>query len=145
MNIPLNLENPVDLAERQLLIIDDNETIRRQLVRLLSRIFSHTSQAGNFESARAALSCLAPGGIVVADLDLESPDIDDERLELARISLEQRQRLQQVFVLQSGNVSWAALQKIDSALREGTIDSFLAKPFSPSQLLNNIQETLSKK
>lgn len=130
--------------DRQLLVIEDHPMVRKTIVRILRKTFREIVEAADFASAQKALQELSPLGVVVSDLELNSGLVREEGLELAKISREQRGKLQQIFILQTGTEYAETKARIATALAEGSIDAYLPKPYSSLILKAILHATVLK-
>ncbi len=144
--MPKPLEQPLSMIAntQRILVIDDDDLLRKTIVRLLSHIHDDVIQAANFQDGEKALRELPPRGLVISDLELCSGLMPEEGLALARNSLEQRKKLRQGFILQTGAQDLKTGQLITEALRDGVIDKYMEKPLSAPALFTNVEEMLSR-
>ncbi|HLK11879.1 MAG TPA: sigma-54 dependent transcriptional regulator [Candidatus Binatia bacterium] len=116
-----------------ILVIDDEPGIRAGLAEVLGRGGFAVEQAGTAEDG---LACLAAGDVALCFVDLRLPGMSG--LELLR---ELRQRgctVPTVVITAHGTVEDAV-----AAMKLGAVD-FLAKPFSPAELLHLAQGLLAE-
>lgn len=144
MNLILEQKPVITSQDRDLLIIEDDDMVRRILERITKNIFRSIRAVANLEDAEKAITQLSPHGIILSDLELKSGKIRDEGLYLAQITLATRQELHQLFLLQSGNTEKSKLEIIQKAQESGMIDGFISKPFSPSDLRKKLHEVINK-
>lgn len=144
MHKPLEQAVSIMANSQRILVIDDDDLLRRTIVRLLSHIHDDVIQAANFQDGEKALRELPPRGLVISDLELCSGLIPEEGLVLARNSFEQRKALRQGFILQTGARDHKIIQLITEALRDGVIDKYMEKPLSAPALFTNVEEILSR-
>ena len=107
----------------RLLIIDDEETIRRATTLTFEEMGHHITGVSNRE---AALKQMEEGGFDVVFLDLKLGE--DDGLEVLPELLKLDQRLQVVVF-----TAYASIETAVEAMRRGAVD-YLAKPFTPGQL-----------
>jgi PAS domain S-box-containing protein len=115
------------LAEKQILIIDDNAT-NRKILRLQCESWKMISQ--EVDSGSAALALLqTDAAIDLAILDMQMPGMDGVMLAKAIAQLEYRQQLPLILLTSLGKL---ALNADDETL----FDATLTKPLRQSQLYN---------
>ena len=107
------------------LIVDDDPTIRKMLVEVLSLEGYPTETAVN---GREALEVLAKSGPRVVLLDLLMPEIDGRGV-ITSLSARPEEREKHRIILVS---AWSHLE----AARDLEADGTLVKPFNVTQLLN---------
>lgn len=123
----------MDSATATVFVIDDDASVRRSLVRLLS---AEGLAVSAFESAEAFLAAYfrdRPGCIL---LDLQMPGLDG--LQLQRRLKEVSCHLPIIFISGHGSVPSSV-----AAMKEGALD-FLVKPFEDHELLSAVQRALSQ-
>ena len=110
-----------------ILIVDDDASIRKMLVEVLSLEGYPTETADN---GRQALEILAKSGPRLVLLDLLMPEVDGRGV-INQLSEDPRERKRHRIILVS---AWVNLE----AARDLEADGTLAKPFNVNQLLNVI-------
>ena len=122
---------PGDLASRSILVIDDEEPIRRLLAKILNGEGYQVHLAG---SAKEALACLTQHRVALLLVDVNLPDLDG-------ISL-----LQQVFEADSSilGLVMTGCGNIDMAVRamKAGASDFLTKPFQMDLVRHAVKQLL---
>lgn len=124
------LQNHDSMPEPTIWIVDDDESVRRSLGRLLR---SAGIQVLEFPSARAFLDA-SPSGSGCVILDLHMPDING--LELLERLADSRPKLPVIVVSANGD-----LDTIESAIVGGAT-GFLVKPVEDEVLLDSVRDAL---
>jgi two-component system, cell cycle sensor histidine kinase and response regulator CckA len=128
------LAAPVGGAER-ILIVDDEDGIRRSAVRVLTRAGYAVEEAANGESALELLSSVG------SSFDLMLTDLVMPRLGGLALYEELRQRGSKTRVLLMSGYAGEDI----SALKEAPSElSFLCKPWSVTDLLRRVREVLDQ-
>jgi DNA-binding response OmpR family regulator len=123
----------MDLA-RTILVIDDEENLRRSLSLILQRAGYSVTTAGNAQEAWLALSA---GVFDLVLLDLKMPGVSG--LELLP-QIWQKYPESPVVII----TAHATLESAIEAIRGGARD-YLLKPINPAQILSRVDEILSSK
>ena len=113
------------MALNTILIVDDDPSIRKMLVEVLSLEGYPTETAAN---GREALDILAQSGPRLVLLDLLMPEVDGRGV-VEALSANPTARAQHKIILVS---AWANLEQA----RDLQVDGQLPKPFQVAQLLN---------
>ena len=123
-------------AEGQtLLLADDEDGVRSMLAAVLRRAGFEVLEAANGEEALAA-SRAHEGAIDLLVTDIRMPGMDGRRLAEAL----RRERPETGILFVSGYTSDAAAGRL-----RGPDSSFLAKPFTPAELLRKVRSALAKR
>ena len=123
-------------AEGQtLLLADDEDGVRSLLAAVLRRAGFEVLEAANGEEALAA-SRAHEGAIDLLVTDIVMPGMDGRRLAEAL----RRERPETGILFVSGYTSDAAAGRL-----RGPDSSFLAKPFTPAELLRKVRSALAKR
>lgn len=124
---------PLISATRRVFVVDDDDSTRRALVRLIA---ASGFVVADFRDAAGLLAILPTGsmGCVVTDLRMPGPS----GLDLQRAAREASPDLAFVFISGHGVVSDAV-----AALKDGAVD-FLEKPVDPDRLLHSIERGLAQ-
>jgi putative two-component system response regulator len=118
------------------LVIDDDEQIRRLIVRLLSPMGHRLVEAGSAEEAHEKLLAATPD-LVLCDMQLPGKSGYDL---LAEIRADPRTRLVPVVMITGA----ATHERKVKAIEAGVTD-FIAKPFSPEELAARVRALLELK
>jgi DNA-binding response OmpR family regulator len=142
INLPAQTirETTLLAPDRNLLIIDDHEALRRSLRRAISKHFAQILEAGDQETSLQLIRQMTPGDVIISDLELTGPH-NSEGLEIARITRETRPN-DLTFILVSGTDLPDKHQKIQEYLKTGIIDAFLSKPYDFGELRNTVRTHL---
>jgi FixJ family two-component response regulator len=120
-------------AKSVVFVIDDDESVRKSLKRLLSSA-AYESEA--FKSAGDFLTRAPHSGPSCLLVDVQMPGLNGLALQEALV---QRRREEQiVFITGHGNIPMCA-----QAMKAGAVD-FLPKPFKPNELLNCVERALAR-
>ncbi len=114
-------------------VIDDDESVRKSLKRLLS---SADYDAEVFASASDFLARPSYQGPSCVIVDVQMPGLNGIDFQEALIQRNREEQL--VFITGHGNIPMCA-----RAMKAGAVD-FLPKPFKPSQLLKCVEQALSR-
>jgi two-component system response regulator FixJ len=114
-------------------VIDDDQSIRKSLARLLDAANYKTEL---FKSASEFLSRSAHPGPSCVIIDVRMPGFTG--IDLQKTLIESGREEQLVFITAHGDVPMCA-----EAMKAGAVD-FLPKPFKPKQLLESIARALSR-
>ena len=114
-------------------VIDDDESVRKSLKRLLDAAHYQTEV---FKSASDFLSRLAYAGPSCVVVDVRMPGLNG--IDFQKALIEQGREEQLVFITAHGDIPMCA-----RAMKAGAID-FLPKPFKPNQLLESVQRALTR-
>ncbi len=125
-----------DVTSAAILVVDDEEPVRRLLVNVLKPAGYRLFEAGSAEEAETMLSRVAPDVIV---LDVNLPGQSGHHF-LRLLRADPATKLLPVIML-TGRPTWADRL---SAIDEGVTD-FLSKPFSPDELLVRIRSLVRMK
>lgn len=120
-------------AEASILVIDDEENLRRTLALILQREGYTVSTAGNVQEARR---CLQADSFSLVFLDLKMPDANGMTL---LPELHERFPRMPVLVLTAHDKLDAALE----AVRGGARD-YLLKPVDPTVIIQRVREVLAE-
>ena len=120
---------PVAVAERHVLLVDDEAVVRRSMARILKREGAKVSAAGDAEEA---LDIVRRQALDVAVLDLDLPGMRGDEL---LVELHKIQPIPTICV--SGH---RGAERIDQLRARGAV--FLGKPFRGQELLDAIQNAL---
>ncbi|HJW14446.1 MAG TPA: HD domain-containing phosphohydrolase [Thermoanaerobaculia bacterium] len=119
-----------------LIVIDDDEQIRRLIVRLIKPMGHSVLEAGSAEEAHEKLLAAAPDLVL---LDMQLPGRSGHEL-LAEIRADPRTRLVPVVMITGVATHETKLK----AIQAGVTD-FIAKPFSPEELVARVRALLELK
>jgi cyclic di-GMP phosphodiesterase len=119
-----------------LLVIDDDEQIRRMIVRLLSPAGYSVEEAGSAQEGLEKLRA-APHDLVL--LDMQLPDRSGHEL-LAEIRADPRTRLTPVVMITGAATHHHKLKAIELGVTD-----FIAKPFSPEELSARVRASVELK
>jgi len=119
------------------LVIDDDEQIRRLIARLLRPMVLRIEEAASAEEAEEKLSAAAPPDLVL--LDMQLPGRSGHEV-LAEIRANPRTRLVPVVMITGAATAEARLK----AIQAGVTD-FVAKPFSHEELAARVRALLELK
>jgi FixJ family two-component response regulator len=114
-------------------VIDDDESVRKSLRRLLDAAHYGTEV---FKSASEFLSRPAHPGSSCIIVDVRMPGLNG--IDFQRVLIECGREEQLVFITAHGDISMCA-----GALKAGAVD-FLPKPFKPKQLLDSVERALTR-
>ena len=114
-------------------VIDDDESVRKSLGRLLDAAHYKTEL---FESASEFLSRSAYPGPSCVIVDVKMPGLNGIAFQEALIEHGREEQL--VFLTAHGDIPMCA-----QAMKAGAVD-FLPKPFKPKQLLESVERALSR-
>jgi FixJ family two-component response regulator len=123
----------MSISKPVVFVIDDDESVRKSLKRLLS---SADYEAEVFASATDFLarpSYLGPACVIV---DVQLPGLNG--IDLQETLIQRNREEQLVFITGHGNVPMCA-----RAMKAGAVD-FLPKPFKPRELLKCVEQALSR-
>ena len=119
---------------KRILVVEDQEDNRRILRDLLTRSGFAITEAENGEEALAAIEMERPDLIL---MDIQLPVLDGHEA-TRRIKADPQLRTIPIIVITS-----YALSGDEAKAREAGCDAYVAKPFSPRQLLAKIKECLT--
>jgi DNA-binding NtrC family response regulator len=119
---------------RRILIAEDTETTRHQLVKLLADENWQIDEAGD---GRTAMQMLDEGNYSIALLDLKLPQVDGMQI----IERVQRQKLPVTVIVMTG---FGSIDQSVQAMRLGAYD-FLTKPIDPDHLKLVIERALRER
>jgi FixJ family two-component response regulator len=114
-------------------VIDDDESMRRSLKRLLDAAHYKTEL---FKSASEFLSRSVHPGPSCVVVDVQMPELNGIDFQKALIDCGREEQL--VFITGHGDIPMCA-----QAMKAGAID-FLPKPFKPKQLLESVERALTR-
>lgn len=114
-------------------VIDDDESVRKSLKRLLDAARYNTEV---FKSASEFLSRSAHQGPSCVIVDVKMPGLSG--IDFQEALLEHGREEQLIFVTAHGDIPMCA-----QAMKAGAID-FLPKPFRPNQLLKSVERALTR-
>ena len=114
-------------------VIDDDESVRKGLKRLLS---SADYEIELFNSASAFLARPPYSGPACVIVDVKMPGLNG--LAFQQVLIERRREEQLIFITGHGNIPMCA-----QVMKAGAID-FLAKPFKPRELLKCVERALAR-
>ena len=114
-------------------VIDDDESMRKSLKRLLSSA-GHDSEA--FKSAAEFLGRPPHSGSSCVIVDVKMPGLSG--IEFQEALIQRRREEQLVFITGHGNIPMCA-----QAMKAGAVD-FLPKPFKPRELLKCVDKALDR-
>ncbi len=120
-------------ADRLVFVIDDDESVRKGLKRLLS---SADYESEVFNSATDFLERPPHAGPSCVIVDVQMPGLNGVELQDALI--QRRREEQLVFITGHGNIPMCA-----QVMKAGAVD-FLSKPFKPRQLLDCVEDALAR-
>ena len=114
-------------------VIDDDESVRKSLRRLLDAAHYGTEV---FKSASEFLSRSAHPGPSCVIVDVQMPELNG--IDFQKSLIERGRREQLIFITGHGNIPMCA-----EAMKAGAVD-FLPKPFKSRQLLECVERALSR-
>jgi len=114
-------------------VIDDDESMRKSLKRLLSSV-GHESEA--FKSAAEFLKRPPHSGNSCVIVDVKMPGLSG--IEFQEALIQRRREEQLIFITGHGNIPMCA-----QAMKAGAVD-FLPKPFKPRELLKCVDKALDR-
>jgi FixJ family two-component response regulator len=114
-------------------VIDDDESIRKSLRRLLD---AAQYDAELFKSASEFLSRSAHPGPSCVIVDVQMPGLDG--IDFQNVLIENNREEQLIFITGHGDIPMCA-----RAMKAGAVD-FLPKPFKPKQLLESVERALTR-
>ncbi len=114
----------------KVLVVDDNETFRRQTARYLGM---HDIDVEAAARGKEALDLMRSRSYDVVLLDLKMPDMDGLKV----LRQAQTNGVQAAFIVVTG---YGDVPSAVEAMKTGAVD-FIEKPFDPEQLLQLVQET----
>jgi len=120
-------------ATAKVFVIDDDQSIRKSLRRLLDASNYETEV---FESASEFLSRSTHPGPSCVIVDVQMPGLNG--IDFQKALLEGGREEQLVFITGHGDIPMCA-----RAMKAGAVD-FLPKPFKPRQLLESVQRALTR-
>jgi CheY-like chemotaxis protein/predicted transcriptional regulator len=127
----LNSHAKVEKIRPSVLLVDDDETIRKTLSRTLAR------ESFNVDTAPNSKQALEKSRLVhydVALLDIRLPDADGTTL--LRTLREENPEIKEIII-----TGYPSLENAIKAIDEGA-DAYIIKPFKPADLLAKIREKL---
>jgi putative two-component system response regulator len=125
-----------DVTSASILVVDDEEPVRRLLINVLKPAGYRLFEAGSAEEAETMLPGVAPDVVV---LDINLPGRSGHQL-LQLLRSDPATKLLPVIML-TGRPTWKDRL---SAIDEGATD-FLSKPFSPDELLVRVRSVVRMK
>jgi len=132
-DVPGILQRPVEAARA--LVVDDDEMVRRTLIRMLNAQGIETLEAGNGKEALAVLDQAGPVPLLLSDINM--PEMDGVSL-LRQV---RRRWPDTAVVMLTGR---AEVTTAVECLTEGALD-YLAKPVMPADLRARIDNALEKR
>jgi DNA-binding NtrC family response regulator len=124
----------VNVEERRILIVDDDEKIRRSLVDLLTgdgyRVLA-------VEDGQAAIDAVRTGDWDIVLLDLKLPGLDG--IEVLRRIKEINQGIEAVMI-----TGYSTVENAVAAMKAGAAD-YVVKPFAPDEIRIRLQSILEKR
>lgn len=123
-------------ARASVLVVDDDEQIRRLIVRLLRPMGHEVVEAGSVEEAQEWLREATPDLVLV---DMQLPGKSGHDL-LAEIRADPRTRLVPVVMITGAGTHELKLKAIEAGVTD-----FIAKPFSPEELAARVRALLDLK
>ena len=114
-------------------VIDDDESVRKSLRRLLNSADYHTEI---FDSAAAFLAREPHTGPTCVVVDVQMPGLNG--IELQKTLNQRRREEQLIFITGHGNIPMSV-----EAMKGGAVD-FLPKPFKPKQMLQCVERALAR-
>lgn len=124
---------PTTEEERAIYVVDDDDTVRLQMAKLL---LSEGYHVRTFDSAEAFLEKSIDDQIACIVLDIQMPGLNG--LELQEHLLREGKDLAIVFVTGHGEIPDSV-----RAMKRGAVD-FLLKPFMPPDLLEAVDQAIEK-
>ncbi len=122
------------VARKRILVIDDDETVRRSCQRILGEKGYEVEAAG---CGAEGLERAARGYFDCALVDLKMPDMDG--MEIVRSARRDRSSMAVLIITGYGAVASAA-----EAMRLGVAD-YISKPFTPEQILQAVRQALRRR
>lgn len=119
--------------KRMVFVVDDDESVRKGLKRLLS---SADYESEVFKSASDFLARPMHPGPSCVIVDVKMPGLNG--IDFQEALIQRRREEQLVFITGHGNIPMCA-----QAMKAGAVD-FLAKPFKPNDLLKCVERALSR-
>jgi CheY-like chemotaxis protein/predicted transcriptional regulator len=129
----LNSQAKVEKVRPSVLLIDDDETIRKALTRALAR------EGFKVDTAPDGKQAMKKSGLVhydVALLDIRLPDTDG--MTLLRMLRKENPGIKEIII-----TGYPSLENAMKAVDEGA-DAYIIKPFKPADLLAKIREKLKR-
>jgi FixJ family two-component response regulator len=120
-------------ATAMVFVIDDDESVRKSLKRLLDTARHETEV---FKSASEFLSRSAHPGPSCVIVDVQMPGLNG--IDFQNALIENNREEQLIFITGHGDIPMCA-----QAMKAGAVD-FLSKPFKPKQLLESVERALSR-
>jgi CheY-like chemotaxis protein/predicted transcriptional regulator len=127
----LNSHAKLEKARPSVLLVDDDETIRKALTRTLAR------EGFKVDAAPGGKQALENSRLVhydVALVDIRLPDMDG--ITLLRMLREENPEIKEIII-----TGYPSLENAIKAVDEGA-DAYIIKPFKPTDLLGKIREKL---
>jgi CheY-like chemotaxis protein/predicted transcriptional regulator len=129
----LNAQTKVEKIKPSVLLVDDDETIRRTLTRTLTKEGFSVDTAPN---AKQALEKSRLAHYDVALLDMRLPDTDGTTL--LRMLRQENPEIKEIII-----TGYPSIENAIKAIDESA-DAYIIKPFKPADLLAKIREKLKK-
>ena len=114
-------------------VIDDDESMRKSLRRLLDAAYYETEV---FRSASEFLLRAAHPGPSCVVVDVQMPGLNG--IDFQNVLVENQREEQLIFITGHGDIPMCA-----QAMKAGAVD-FLPKPFKPTQLLESVERALTR-
>jgi len=127
----LNSQAKVEKVKTSVLIVDDDESIRRTLTRTLAK------EGFKVDTAPDSKQALQKSRLVhydVALLDIRLPDTDGTTL--LRMLRQENPEIKEIII-----TGYPSIENAIKAIDEG-VDAYIIKPFKPADLLTKIREKL---
>jgi FixJ family two-component response regulator len=121
------------IATAMVFVIDDDESVRKSLKRLLDTARHETEV---FNSASEFLLRSAHPGPSCVIVDVQMPGLNG--IDFQNALIENNREEQLIFITGHGDIPMCA-----QAMKAGAVD-FLSKPFKPKQLLESVERALSR-
>ena len=127
----MNSQAKVEKVKTSVLIVDDDESIRRTLTRILAK------EGFKVDTAPDSKQALQKSRLVhydVALLDIRLPDTDGTTL--LRMLRQENPEIKEIII-----TGYPSIENAIKAIDEG-VDAYIIKPFKPADLLAKIREKL---
>ena len=121
------------MAQKRVLVIDDDEAVRRACQRILSECGYDVETVA---SGKAGLDRMRCGYYDCALVDLKMPDLDG--MEIVRAACDSRRNMALLIITGYGEVLTAA-----EAVRLGVSD-YIQKPFTPEEIAEAVRQAMAK-
>jgi CheY-like chemotaxis protein len=123
------------VAEKRVLIVDDDATVRQVLAKILVNAGYRVEEAADGEQAATALEASEPD-LILCDITMPGED----GMDLLR-DVKRDRRLGRIpFIFLTASTE---LDSIMSGIREGAAD-YITKPFRPDRVLEAVERALGK-